>query len=222
MTGDGWMKKALIVQGGWDGHEPKQCADIWAPILQAEGFDVTVSDTMDPYADQDLMSSLSLIVPIWTMGSITGDQLSGLVTAVRNGCGIGGFHGGMGDSFRDQTEYQFMVGGQWVSHPGGGVDYVVNVTDQNDPITKGIPDFKMSSEQYYMHVDPINKVLATTTFAGVEEAPWTKGSVMPVVWTKMYGSGRVFYNACGHVAREFKDVPELLEITKRGLLWAAK
>jgi uncharacterized protein len=216
------MKKALIVWGGWEGHEPKQCADIWAPVLQAEGFDVTVSDTMDSYADQDLMSSLSLIVPIWTMGQISGDQLNGLLTAVRGGIGLGGWHGGMGDSFRDQTEYQFMVGGQWVSHPGGGVQYTVNVTDHEDPISKGIPDFKMNSEQYYMHTDPINKVLATTTFAGVEEAPWTKGSVMPVVWTKMYGSGRVFYNACGHVAQEFKDVPELLEITKRGLLWAAK
>ena len=57
---------------------------------------------------------------------------------------------------------------------------------------QGITDFDYPSEQYYMHVDPANEVLATTTFSG-EHAPWIEGVVMPVVWKRRYGEGRVFY-----------------------------
>ena len=215
------MKSALLVWGGWDGHEPKQCTDLFAPILQQEGFQVEVSNTLDSLLDEEKMQSLSLVVPVWTMGSISGPQEAGLLKAVRSGVGIGGWHGGMGDAFRMNTEYQFMVGGQWVAHPGGIVQYEVNVINHTDPIAAGIPDFKMNSEQYYMHVDPCNEVLATTTFAGTDDVPWIKGCVMPAVWKRMYGKGRVFYTSLGHVRSDF-DVPELREITKRGLLWAAR
>ncbi|MEI6914956.1 MAG: ThuA domain-containing protein [Armatimonadota bacterium] len=214
------MKKALIVWGGWDGHEPKPCADVFAPILEEKGFDVRVSDTMDPYKDQDYMNSLSLIVPIWTMGSIEGEQEQGLLNAIKSGVGVGGWHGGMGDAFRNNTEYQFMVGGQWVAHPGGIIDYTVNIINHDDPITKGIPDFKMTSEQYYMHTDPGNEVLATTTLTG-EHNSWIAGCVMPVVWKRKWGEGRVFYSSLGHVAADF-DVPEAKEIQVRGMLWAAR
>jgi len=214
------MKKALFVWGGWDGHEPKQTTEIMASVLQAEGFDVEISDTLDAFLDEDKMMSLSLVVPCWTMGSITGEQERGLLNAVKSGVGFAGWHGGAGDSFRNNTEYQFMVGGQWVAHPGGILEYEVNIIDHDDPITKGISDFKMVSEQYYMHVDPSNKVLATTTFSGVD-APWIKGCVMPVVWKRMYGEGRVFYSSLGHVAKDF-DVPECKEIMRRGMLWAAR
>ncbi len=214
------MKKALIVWGGWSGHEPKQCADLFAPILQSKGFAVEVADTLDVYLDTDKMASLSLIVPIWTMGTITREQERGLLEAVRSGVGIAGWHGGMGDSFRNNTEYQFMVGGQWVSHPDGITDYVVNIINHTDPITAGIPDFKMHSEQYYMHVDPSNEVLATTTF-NTPRYPWVNGTVMPVVWKRVWGAGRVFYSSLGHVAKDF-EVPEALEIQVRGFLWAAR
>jgi len=210
----------LIVWGGWEGHEPKQCADIIAPILEKEGFQVQVSETLEVYTDEDRMNSLSLIVPIWTMGQITGPQEKGLLSAVRSGVGIAGWHGGMGDSFRANTEYQFMVGGQWVAHPGGIVEYTVNITNHTDPITMGISDFRIKSEQYYLHVDPSNDVLATTTFSG-EHCPWIAGCRMPVVWKRMYGKGRVFYSSLGHVAADFQ-VPEVLEITRRGMLWAAR
>lgn len=214
------MKKALFVWGGWDGHEPKQTTEIMASVLQAEGFDVEISDTLDAFLDEEKMMSLSLVVPCWTMGSITGEQERGLLNAVKSGVGFAGWHGGAGDSFRNNTEYQFMVGGQWVAHPGGIIEYEVNIIDHDDPITKGISDFKMVSEQYYMHVGPSNKVLATTTFSGVD-APWIKGCVMPVVWKRMYGDGRVFYSSLGHVAKDF-DVPECKEIMRRGMLWAAR
>ena len=214
------MKSALMVWGGWDGHEPKQCVDVFAPVLEAEGFKVEISDTMDSYLDEEKMKSLNLIVPVWTMGQISGEQEKGLLGAVKSGVGIAGWHGGMGDSFRNNTGYQFMVGGQWVEHPGGIIDYEVNIIKPQDPIVAGLSDFKMRSEQYYMHVDPGNDVLATTTVSG-ETYPWVAGCVMPAVWKRMYGEGRVFYTSLGHVAADF-SVSELKEIVRRGMLWAAR
>ncbi len=213
------MKKALITWGGWNGHEPEQCAMIVAELLKKDGFDVEISTCLCCYTDAKKMEGLSLIVPVWTMSQISGEQQKGLLEAVKNGCGVAGWHGGMGDSFRNNTEYQFMVGGQWVAHPGNIIDYDVNIVKKDDPIVKGLKDFKMKSEQYYMHTDPGNDVLATTTFGG-EHCEWIKGTVMPVVWKRFYGKGRVFYSSLGHVAKDF-DVPEAKEILRRGMLWAA-
>jgi type 1 glutamine amidotransferase len=126
----------------------------------------------------------------------------------------------MADAFRNNTNYQFMVGGQWVAHPGNIIDYTVHITDREDPITAGLDDFAMHSEQYYMHVDPANEVLATTTFSG-QYCAWVDGVVMPVVWKRRWGAGRIFYASVGHVAADF-DVPEAKEIVRRGLLWAAR
>jgi len=215
------MKKALMVWGGWDGHEPRQCVELLAPILKKEGFEVEIATTLDSYLDAAKMKSLNLIVPCWTMGSITGEQEAGLLEAVKNGTGIAGWHGGMCDAYRMNCTYQFMTGGQWVAHPGGIVDYTVNITNKTDPITKGLKDFAMKSEQYYLHTDPGNEVLATTTFSDKYDTPWIKGTVMPVVWKRMFGTGRVFYTSLGHVAKDF-SVPEMLEIVKRGIMWAAK
>lgn len=214
------IKQALITWGGWEGHEPKQCADLFGPLLQAAGFEVEVVDTLDVYLDRDRLLALSLIVPIWSMSTITDEQEKGLLDAVKSGVGIAGWHGGMADSFRHNTNYQWMVGGQWVAHPGNIIDYEVNIINHEDPITRGIPDFKMHSEQYYLHIDPSNEVLATTTFQ-TEVAPWVNGCVMPVVWKRRWGEGRVFYSSLGHVVADFR-VPEALEIQKRGMLWASR
>jgi hypothetical protein len=219
MTEASETKRALMVWGGWMGHEPKKCVDIFAPYLESQGYDVTISDTLDVYLNKDLMMGLNLVVPVWTMGTITNEQEAGLLEAVESGIGIAGWHGGMGDSFRNNVRYQFMVGGQWVAHPGGVIDYDVNITKPEDPIVAGLDDFPMHSEQYYMHVDPSNEVLATTTFGG-EYCPWIEGTVMPVAWKRTYGAARVFYTSLGHVASDF-DVPEAREIVKRGMLWAS-
>jgi type 1 glutamine amidotransferase len=213
-------KRVLMVAGGWEGHEPRQCADIFAGVLRADGFDVTESDTLDAYLDAAAMQRYDLIVPIWTMGQITKEQERGLLDAVAAGTGVAGWHGGMGDAFRNNTEYQFMVGGQWVAHPGDVIDYTVQITNHDDPITAGLNDFAMHSEQYYLHVDPSNEVLATTTFSG-EYAPWIAGTVMPVVWKRRWGQGRVFYCSLGHKAVDF-DVPEAREIVRRGMHWATR
>jgi len=203
-----------MVQGGWQGHEPKQVSEVLARALRENGFEVEVSDTLDSFKDEERLRSLDLIVPEWTMGSIEREQLLLLLAAVRSGVGIAGVHGGMGDAFRYETEYQHMVGGQWVAHPGGdGVEYEVHIEDVPSPLTEELDDFSVCSEHYYMHVDPANQVLATTRFGDV---------IMPVAWTKMYGRGRVFYCSLGHVAQVFDQAPEILTLVTRGMLWAAE
>lgn len=211
------MSDALIVWGGWEGHQPEAFAELCAGLLRDEGFGVEIASSLDALA-ADALAGLSLVVPIWTMGAIPAERLTALLGAVQSGVGIAGFHGGMGDAFRDATDYQFMVGGQFVAHPDGIKDYVVNVVD--DPLTEGLADFRVHSEQYYLHVDPSNHVLATTTFAP-ETAPWVSGTVMPVAWTRAWGAGRVFYSSLGHAPEEL-DVPEARELLRRGMAWAAR
>lgn len=213
------MKRILLFRGGWDGHDPFETSDMIIERLRGHGLQVDVFDTQDCLLDPDLKTKYDLIIPVWTMGSIAEEAEKALLDAIKNGISCGGWHGGMGDAFRNNTEYQFMVGGQWVSHPGGVIDYTVEVIEKDHPIMKGIPaSFPMHSEQYYMHVDPSNRVLATTTFSG-EHADWINGTVMPAVWTRNYGKGKIFYSSLGHNFEDFKNTPQVSEIITRGLLW---
>lgn len=212
-------RRALIFWGGWEGHEPEACAAVAASLLRAEGFATRVEAATEVLAEGGL-DRFDLIVPVVTQSVIGKEALRNLVEAVEGGVGLGGFHGQMADAFRGEPAYQFMVGGQWVAHPGNIIDYRVAITRPDDPIVAGIGDFDYRSEQYYLHVDPLVEVLATTTFSG-EHAPWTRGAVMPVVWKHFYGRGRVFYSALGHVAAEF-EIPQMREILRRGLAWAAR
>ena len=182
---------------------------------------VELSEPLDSFLDEARLKTFDLIVPNWTMGQITGEQEGGLIRAIESGVGLGGFHGGMGDAFRNSAGFQFAVGGQFVgATPDNHKDYVVHIVKSGDPIVAGLIDFSVHSEQYFMHVDPSNEVLATTTFQ-TTSAPWVNGTVMPVVWKRKYGQGRVFYQAIGHSTKEF-DIPQVREITKRGLVWAAR
>ena len=213
------MKSALIVYGGWGGHDPEECAAIYRRWLHEDGFSVRMATETTAFADPSI-AELSLIVPIFTMSKIEKAEVENLVKAVEGGVGLAGHHGGMSDAFREAVEYQFMVGGQWVAHPGNIIDYTVDVTKPEDPIMEGIKSFPYTSEQYYMHVDPSNEVLATTTFSG-EHAPWTEGVVMPVVWKRRHGQGRVFHSTLGHQAKEFEN-PNMATIMRRGMNWAAR
>jgi type 1 glutamine amidotransferase len=213
------MRKALIVHGGWPGHQPRECADVVAAMLREDGFDVTLAENTAALATLNL-PQMSLIVPIVTMSTIAKEEVDALCAAVEAGTGLAGFHGQMGDSFRNEVKYQFMVGGQWVAHPGNIIDYTVNITRPDDPVMQGLGDFPYRSEQYYMHVDPNNEVLATTTFSGAHCA-WIDGHTIPVVWKRYHGIGRVFYSALGHVAAEF-EVPSMAAILRRGMNWAAR
>ncbi len=212
-------KSALIVWGGWDGHTPEQSAKIVGAMLEEHGFKVDIEATTEAFAD-DGLGEYDLIVPAITMSRIEKEELTNLLAAIRNGTGLAGFHGLMCDSFRNEPDYQFMTGGQWVAHPGNIIDYVVNVKTGSDPIVEGIEDFSYRSEQYYMHFDPSVEVLATTTFSG-EYFDEIDGVVMPVIWKRRFGKGRVFYSSLGHVAEEFQ-VPQMRTLFERGALWAAR
>lgn len=219
-------KSALIVWGGWDGHEPEKVAHFFKSILVEEGFSVEVSNSLGSFADEQLVYSQNLLIPVYTMSEITAEQFEPVRKAVaEHGIGIAGCHGGMCDSFRTNTEWQFMTGSQWVAHPGNdGVRYTININRANPhPITDGLPDFEVVSEQYYLHVDPGVNVLATCDFPlpGVDGPHVENPCKMPQVYTKMYGKGRVFYNALGHQCDVLEaEVPR--ELMRRGFLWAAK
>lgn len=210
---------AMIVWGGWHGHDPDLCASMYRTWLNAAGYDVRVETKTSAFADPAI-HDLSLIVPIFTMSKIEKAEAVNLCAAVQNGVGVAGHHGGMSDAFRDSIEYQFMCGGQWVAHPGNIIDFRVNIAKPDDPVMQGLKDFDYRSEQYYMHVDPSIEVLATTTFSG-EHAPWVEGVVMPVVWKKRYGKGRVFHCTLGHRAYEL-DIPQVKQILTRGIEWATR
>jgi len=219
------MKQALIVWGGWDGHEPEQCVELFEPFLISAGYQVTVSQTLDSYLDETIMDTVDLIVQVFTMSTITEDQEKALLAAIKRGVGFAGWHGGMCDAFRQNVDYQYMTGGQWVQHPGGIVEHSYQILrgpdgKSIDPITEGLQDFNLNSEQYYMHVDPSNEVLVTTTFDDRFD-PWVNGCVMPVAWKRRYGEGKVFYTSLGHVRADF-DTPEVRTIVERGMLWATR
>lgn len=213
------MRSALIVWGGWSGHDPEECAAIYRRWLHEDGFSVRVETDPEVFADPAI-KDLSLIVPCTTMSVISRDAANNLAAAIESGVGMGGHHGTMGDAFHDSPIYQFVVGGQWVSHPGNIIDYTVDVVKGDDPIMQGIKTFPYTSEQYYMHVDPGVEVLATTTFSG-EHAGWKANVQMPVVFKTVYGKARVFYTALGHKPAEL-DNPKIKTILHRGLLWATR
>lgn len=214
------MRHALIVQGGLPLHRPKEVAGIFAEELTASGFEVQEDDGFSCFLDRDLMSRTDLIVLNyhlgdlnWKLGWIEPDQVGALLKTVRGGTGLAGIHAGLGDAFRNEVEFQYMVGGQWVAHPGDdGVTYDVHVTDHDSDITRGVEDFTVVSEKYFMHMDPGVRVLATTGFDGVS---------MPIAWTKTYGEGRVFYCSLGHTTA-IVSMPPVLRLIRQGFTWAAR
>lgn len=218
------MKKALIFQGGWDGHEPKLVSARFGKMLEESGYSVEIYDNQECLADRDHLMELDLIVACWTMGEIKNEYVTNISKAVASGVGLAGCHGGMCDAFRQNTEWQFITGGQWISHPGGdGIHYTVNINHGSSPITEGIPDFEVESEHYYLHVDPSIEVLATTRFPIVPYYHISNKPVdMPVAWTKFWGNGRVFYNSLGHHDDVFDKSPMAGELMRRGLIWAGE
>lgn len=213
-------RKVLFMYGGWEGHEPEKFRSYLVPWLKEQGATVIESNKLESYADKSLMDTIDLVVQVVTMSQLKKEQEQGLLDAIRiNGTGMAGWHGGMGDSFRNNPDYQYMTGGQFVIHPGGVIDYRVKIVNKKDAVTRGLKDFAMHSEQYYMHIDPNVKVLATTTFTGQHDA-WIEGCVMPVTWKKMHGKGRVFYTSVGHNLDHLISVPDALEMLKRGISWA--
>lgn len=219
------MKKALIMWGGWLGHEPEQVGRIFQKVLENEGFSVNNTNKMDVLNNLEELREYDLFIPLWTMDEIKKEHVDNVSEALgKYGTGMAGCHGGMCDAFRQSTKWQFITGSQWVDHPGNdGIEYTVNIKKSSDSkIVKGMNDFKVVSEQYYVHVDPAVNVLATTRFPVFSGYYETNGCVdVPVVYTKRWGAAKIFYNSLGHVAKVF-DVPEALELMRRGFIWASR
>jgi type 1 glutamine amidotransferase len=211
--------------GGWPGHRPKECVDVFAPYLEASGFAVQLENGIDAYADVERLRELDLVVQCVTMDTITEEQENGLLAAVREGLGFAGWHGGIVDAFRLNPNYQWMTGGQFVSHPGGCIpSQRVELVVPDHPITRGLESFDIpDTEQYYLHVDPGVEVLCTTTFSGEygDTDLYPAGAVMPCAWTRKWGAGQTFVASWGHTEKDF-EVPEAREIVGRGLVWASR
>ena len=214
------MSHALVVRGGWKGHVPGAASDRYAQVLKKSGFDVTVSGSLDSYLDAALLAATDLVVQCWTMGTISGPQAAGLSRAVRAGTGFAGWHGGIVDAFRAEPAYSLITGGQFVHHPRGFVSYQVRPAADH-PVMSGIAPFTVTTEQYYVHVDPGNEVLAVTDFVADPDYPDLAGTVMPVTWTRRWGAGRVFVTTIGHSLADL-EVPEVDTMIREGMAWAAR
>jgi hypothetical protein len=212
------MRRALIVRGGWEGHSPVEATEMFRPGLTDAGFDVEIAEDLDVYTDAAKLKATDLIVQCWSMGRLTPEQCDGLVTAVRDGVGFAGWHGGIVATFQDSPDYLRMVGGMFLYHPDGFLDYEVRISrsQSSHPIVAGLPDFTVHTEQYWMLSDSLNTVLATTEF-GPPEPPAT----MPVAWTRNWGKGRIFFSAIGHRTEDLWD-PAVYTLTHRGLVWASR
>ncbi len=218
------QKLAWIVRGGWDGHEPKLTSVRFAGLLEKHGWKTEIHETLEVLDDLEALRKVDLLVACWTMGEISWQQVNNVCTAAGEGMGVAGCHGGMCDSFRQATQWQFLTGGQWVSHPGGdGINYTVNICKGSSPIVDGLEDFPVCSEHYYLHVDPAIEVLATTRFPVVNYYHCANKPVdMPVAWTKFWGLGRVFYCSLGHHDDVFDKSPTAQVLMERGMLWAGE
>lgn len=215
------QRNAIVVRGGWDGHAPVEQTDLFVPHLREAGFTVTVEDSLEVYADVDLMLAQDLVLQCWTMGEILLDELRGLRTAVEHGTGLAGWHGGIVDSFRLATDYTQMVGAQFAAHPHDLVEHEVVFTQPEHPITAGLEPFTLTSEQYWVLTDPAIDVLATTTIPVRDGDPWHRGVTFPAAWTRRWGAGRIFATTTGHTAADL-SVPAVRTMIERGLLWAAR
>jgi type 1 glutamine amidotransferase len=231
----GATRTALVVRGGWDGHQPIETTNLFIPFLESNGFTVRIEDSPAPYADDDYMAGVDLIMQTNTMNVIEKDQFAGLSRAIVNGTGFAGWHGGIADSYRNTSDYLQLVGGQFAAHPGkvaaerigersdNFVPYTVNMTAAaaTHPITAGIGDFTLDTEQYWVLHDDYNDVLATTTQEARPGDPWRRPVTSPAIWTRQWGEGRIFVSTPGHQL-EIVSHPTVRTIIERGLLWAAR
>nr|WP_216077226.1 ThuA domain-containing protein [Isoptericola sediminis] len=214
----------MVVRGGWDGHDPVGTTDVFIPVLEDAGFEVSVEDSLEVYADETAMERTDLIVQSWTMGDILVDEMHGLRVAVENGTGLAGWHGGLLDAFRNATDYHHLVGGQFVAHPGDLVehDVVVRPERADHPVVAGLaPRAHLTTEQYWVQSDPLCDVLMSTTHEVRPGVPWHEPATVPVAWTRRWGAGKVFACTVGHTVADVRH-PTIHEVISRGMLWAAR
>jgi hypothetical protein len=224
------VRRALVVRGGWAGHAPVACTESFLPFLRDRGFGVEVVEDLAVYTEPDRLSATDLVVQCWSMGTISDDQARGLAAAVRAGTGFAGWHGGIVAAF-DSLPYLQLTGGRFVYHPPGFVDHRLTVVPgrAGHPIVAGIGSVRLHTEKYWVLTDPLCDVLATVSFPpdhpgddpSGDSTAWRREVTLPAVWTRQWGSGRVFVSTVGHRLTDL-DVPEIRTLTGRGLLWAAR
>ncbi|MCG5216374.1 ThuA domain-containing protein [Streptosporangium soli] len=235
MTGE-HGRRALVVRGGWEGHAPVEATDLFVPFLEKQGFEVHRADSPAPYADSAFMAGVDLIVQCLTMGTIAPDELTGLEAAIRAGTGMAGWHGGIADSFRNSSGYLHLIGGQFACHPGKDPDegdasaqdhnfvpYTVNMAPgaSTHPITAGIADFDLVTEQYWVLTDDYVDVLATTTQQVRPWDPWHREVTSPAIWTRRWGNGRIFVTTPGHSLDVLRN-DSVRTVIERGMSWASR
>ncbi|RZS87583.1 hypothetical protein EV189_3015 [Motilibacter rhizosphaerae] len=228
-------RSALVVRGGWEGHSPVEATELFIPHLREEGFEVRVEESPVVYADEAVMRDTDLVVQCMTMTTIEKAELEGLRAAVAAGTGFAGWHGGIADSYRNSSDYLHLVGGQFACHPpkapeerkGDASDNFLRYTvemlpeAQDHPVTKGLADFELTTEQYWVLADSYCDVLATTTLAARPWDPWHRPVVSPAIWTRQWGEGKIFVATPGHDLETLRD-PNVTTIVERGLLWASR
>jgi hypothetical protein len=225
------VRQALVVRGGWAGHAPVACTDSFLPFLREQGFKIEIAEDLAVYEDAGAVAAADLVVQCWSIGTITEAQARGLAAAVRAGTGFAGWHGGIVAAF-DSLPYLHLTGGRFVYHPPGFVVHDLTVVPgrERHPIMTGIARVRLETEKYWVLTDPLCDVLATVTFPpdrpgdaedGGEATPWRSEVTLPAVWTRQWGSGRVFVSTVGHRLADL-DVPEIRRLTERGMLWAAR
>jgi uncharacterized protein len=229
------MAQALVVRGGWDGHQPVESTNLFIPFLESNGFEVRVEESTAVYADTGYLTTVDLIVQSNTMTTIADAEFEGLRAAVEAGTGLAGWHGGIADSYRNNADYLQMIGGQFAAHPGKAPEERTGEQPDNylphtitmlpaaadHPITQGISDFELTTEQYWVLHDDYNDVLATTTQAVRPWDPWNRPITSPAIWTRQWGKGRIFVSTPGHHVDILEDT-NVRTIIERGLLWAAR
>jgi type 1 glutamine amidotransferase len=229
-------RSALIVRGGWDGHMPVETTDFFVPFLEQNGFSVVIEESPDVYADAERMAGVDLIVQVVTMSEISKEALAGLVAAVRAGTGMVGWHGGIADSYRNSADYLQLIGGQFAHHANiappeqlageqedNYQEYTTEITElgRTHPVTAGVDDFTLTSEQYWVLSDEYNEVLATTTQSKREWDAWDRPVTFPAVWTRHWGEGHIVVSTAGHRLEIVQD-PSVRRIIEQGFLWAAR
>ena len=229
-------RTALIVRGGWEGHQPVKATEVFLPFLERNGFGIRIEESPEIYADADAMAATDLIVQSMTMSQITPDQVRGLRAAVEAGTGLAGWHGGIADSYRASSDYLQLVGGQFATHPSKSPELLVEGAPENNylhytveitgpgrqhPITAGIEDFELTTEQYWVLHDDLNDVLATTTHPTQPWHPWHRPVTSPAVWTRLWGRGRIVVATPRHTP-EVLEHPSVRTIIERGMLWATR
>lgn len=228
-------RNALVVRGGWDGHHPVEATDLFIPFLRENDFEVTIEDDPQVYADAARMAATDLVLQSVTMSQASREAVSGLRAAVAAGTGLAGWHGGIADSFRNSSDYLQLVGGQFVTHPSKHPDhvrgdetdnyleYTVNLTElgRGHEIMAGLDDFTLTTEQYWVLHDDLIDVLATTTHPVQPYHPWHRPITSPAVWTREWGTGRIFVATPGHSLDVLQN-ENVKTIVERGMLWAAR